>query len=124
MDRLDAPQARCRAGFARADVTPPVDIYHRLWGAARHERATGVHRPLTATALWLEPIDGGAARLILALDQCLLDRGDIAAIQAAVSQAVPRRPHQVHVACSHTHASGWMSRSRAPYPGGELIEPY
>jgi hypothetical protein len=126
MDRVEAPQTRCRTGFARADITPPVGIYHRLWGAALHERSTGVHRPLLATAMWLEPAeqDTGEAQLILALDQCLLDRGDIAAIQERVGQVVPLRPDQVHVACSHTHASGWMSRSRAPYPGGELIEPY
>ena len=126
MDRVEAPQTRCRAGFARADITPPVGIYHRLWGAALHERSTGVHRPLLATAMWIEPAepDTGNAQLILALDQCLLDREDIAAIQDRVGQVVPLRPDQVHVACSHTHASGWMSRSRAPYPGGELIEPY
>jgi hypothetical protein len=79
---------------------------------------------LVATGLWLEPIDSGDGRLILALDQCLLDREDIVAIQAEVSQAISLRPQQIHVACSHTHASGWMSRSRAAYPGGELIEPY
>jgi hypothetical protein len=124
MDRLDTPQVRCRAGFGRADVTPLVGIYHRLWGAAAHERSTGVHRPLLATGLWLEPIGGGDARLILAIDQCLLDREDVTAIKDRVSEATALRPDQVHVACSHTHASGWMSRSRAAFPGGELIEPY
>jgi hypothetical protein len=124
MDRLETPQSRCRAGFARGDITPPVGIYHRLWGAALHERSTGVHRPLLATALWMEPIEDGDAQLILALDQCLLDAADIAAIRSRVSQVVPISPGQVHVACSHTHASGWMSRSRAAFPGGELIGPY
>src|SRR5262245_520243 len=124
MDRVDTPQARCRAGFARADITPLVGIYHRLWGAAAHERSTGVHRPLTATALWLEPLAGDDARLIFALDQCLLGRENIAAIKSSVGEAVSLGPEQIHVACSHTHASGWMSRSRAAYPGGELIEPY
>ncbi|HKB05329.1 MAG TPA: hypothetical protein VKD90_24105 [Gemmataceae bacterium] len=109
MDRVDTPQARCRAGFARADITPLVGIYHRLWGAAAHERSTGVHRPLTATALWLEPL-AGDARLIFALDQCLLDREDIAAIRSRVGEAVSLGPEQIRVACSHTHASGWMSR--------------
>jgi len=126
MDRVETPQSRCRAGFARADITPPVGIYHRLWGAAQHERSTGVHRPLLATALWMEPIEAGTgdAKLILALDQCLLDAEDINAIRSRVAQVVPIAPGQVHVACSHTHASGWMSRSRTPFPGGELIGPY
>src|SRR5258708_34267686 len=101
MDRLETPQTRCRAGFARADITPPVGIYHRLWGAALHERSTGVHRPLTATAMWMEPESAESragvpasasagtqdrlkpglqrdsdATLIITLDQCFLDASD------------------------------------------------
>ena len=53
MPHVDTPQSLCRFGIDRGDVTPPVGIYHRLWGAATHERAAGVHRPLTATALVL-----------------------------------------------------------------------
>ena len=52
---VETPQSRCRAAAARCDITPPVGIYHRMWGAALHDRATGVHRPLEATLLWLEP---------------------------------------------------------------------
>jgi hypothetical protein len=123
MDHIDTPQTKCRAGFARTDITPPVGIYHRLWGAATHERSTGVHRPLTATALYLESPNGGDAQIIIGVDQCLLDAADIATIRARVGEATCANASQVHVACSHTHASGWMSRSREPYPGGELIGP-
>src|SRR5207253_771554 len=31
---------------------------------------------------------------------------------------------QVHIALSHTHGSGWMSRTRSHLPGGDLIGPY
>ncbi len=48
---VPSPTSRLRVGHARADITPPVGIYHRLWGAARHDRATGVHRPLLADVL-------------------------------------------------------------------------
>src|SRR5438105_8025614 len=61
MNHVDTPQTRCRAGVARCDITPPVGIYHRMWGAAVHDQATGVHRPLLATALWLEPLLAGRA---------------------------------------------------------------
>jgi hypothetical protein len=121
MNRVETPQARCRAGFARGDITPPVGIYHRLWGAALHERSTGVHRPLTATALWMASDD---TQLLFSLDQCLLDAEAIAAIRDAVRREVFLEAERIHVAVSHTHASGWMSRSRAAFPGGELIEPY
>lgn len=115
--RVVTPQARCRVGFARADITPPVGIYHRMWGAARHDRATGVHRPLTATALFLEPLGGGGRRIVLGLDHCILDGAEIDAVRERIGG-------DVAVSLSHTHGSGWMSRSRAALPGGDRIGPY
>lgn len=135
---VHTPQSRCRAGVARCDITPPVGIYHRMWGAALHDRATGVHRPLTATALWLQPHVAGTLRvpseasgtqsvpatLVLSLDHCILDRTEIVNIAAAVCRETTLLPDQVHVCLTHTHGSGLMSRSRANLPGGELIGPY
>ena len=122
--RVDAPQTRCRAGFGRADITPPVGIYHRMWGAALHDRATGVHRPLTATAMWLAPLTAGEPQLVLAVDHCLLDRAEIDRIAARIAEVVPLSAGQVHVAASHTHGASFMSRTRAHLPGGDLIGPY
>lgn len=124
--RLQTPQTACLAAVARADITPPIGIYHRMWGAARHDQATGVHRPLTATLLWLAPRtgDNSQALLIAALDHCILDALDVQLFQQAVAQAVQVRPEQVQIALSHTHGSGLMSRSRADQPGGEMIGPY
>ena len=45
------PTSRVRLGHARVDITPPVGIYHRMWGAARHDQSTGIHRPLLALSL-------------------------------------------------------------------------
>jgi hypothetical protein len=124
MDRVDTPQTRGRFGFARADITPLVGIYHRMWGAALHERSTGVHRPLTATAVWLAPPEGDDAAVVIGVDQCILDAADIEAIRRRVSALAPVRPDHVHVTLSHTHGAGWMSRSRECFPGGELIDAY
>jgi hypothetical protein len=126
MNRVDTPQTRCRAGAARGDITPPVGIYHRMWGAALHDKATSVHRPLLATLLWLEPASGDVAlaQLIVALDHCILDADEITRLRDAVGQAASIQPDQVHISLSHTHGSGWMSRSRAHFPGGELIGSY
>lgn len=123
--RVDTPQSVCRAGFARTDITPPVGIYHRMWGAARHERATGVHRPLTATALWLQAADDSAVKLVIGLDHCLLDPDEFRRIRETVADHLRILPaDDVHVAMSHTHGSAWMSRTRAHLPGGDLIGPY
>jgi hypothetical protein len=41
---LKASQGLCRAGLSRCDITPPVGIYHRMWGAATHDRSTGLRQ--------------------------------------------------------------------------------
>jgi len=122
--RVDTPQSRCRAGVARADITPPVGIYHRMWGAAMHDRATGVHRPLTATALWLQSVDTASHQLVIGLDHCLLDGAEFARLREHVGRAAAIPIDDVLISMSHTHGSAWMSRSRSHLPGGELIGPY
>jgi hypothetical protein len=126
MRTIKTPQTRCRAAVARCDITPSAGIYHRMWGAATHDRATGVHKPLLATLLWLEPVSGDRSQavIILALDHCILDQADVGLIQNAVAAAAGVQPRQVLVTLSHTHAAGLMSRSRSALPGGELIGPY
>ena len=54
---VPSPTSILRFGYAQGDITPPVGIYHRMWGAARHDKATGVHRPLLADVLILESSD-------------------------------------------------------------------
>lgn len=121
---VETPQSRCVAGFGRADITPPAGIYHRMWGAALHDRATGVHRPLTATALYLASADGADPRVVVGLDHCLLDRDEFDRVRDRVGRYVDIPPESVLVSMSHTHGSAWLSRSRAHLPGGDLIGPY
>jgi hypothetical protein len=122
-----APQARVIAGFARVDITPPVGMYHRMWGAAIHDRSTGVHRPLTGTVLWLQPREkakAGEAMLLIALDHCILERAVVDGIREATAHATGIPSSQVHVCLSHTHGAGFMARSRSDLPGGDMIGPY
>ncbi len=125
--RVNSPQSVCRFGVARGDVTPPVGIYHRMWGAARHDRSTGVHRPLTATAAVFQPIDAAAGeemQVVLAVDHCLLWAKDMDELLARVADATGLPRDGVTVAFSHTHAAGLMDSSRAHLPGGNLVAPY
>lgn len=128
MPHVETPQGLCRFGIARADVTPPVGIYHRMWGAATHERATGVHRPLTATALAFQAADGKLDRdqeqILVAVDHCLLGHREMSALLQTVSQLAGIGREQISVAFSHTHAAGLMGLDRAGLSGGELIAPY
>lgn len=126
MNAVLTPQARCRAAIARCDITPPVGIYHRMWGAALHDRATGVHRPLEATLLWLEPSEPGTGepQIIVALDHCILDAHEIRSIRQSIQAASNVASENILVTLSHTHGAGWMSRTRSELPGGELLGPY
>jgi hypothetical protein len=122
--RVETPQSSCKVGFARADITPPVGCYHRMWGASLHEQSTGIHKPLLATALWIESLDGVNRQVIIGLDHCLLDPVEFKSIREHVAKVVEIPAKEVHVAMTHTHGSAWMSRSRSHLPGGEMIGPY
>src|SRR5438128_11908926 len=107
MPHVDTPQSTCRFGIARCDITPPVGIYHRMWGAATHDRATGVHRPLTATALVFQAIHSppspATEQVIVALDHCLLWSPEIAELRETVCRTAGLASEQLLVAFSHTH---------------------
>jgi hypothetical protein len=126
MKQVDFPQTRCHVSVGQIDVTPPIGIYHRMWGAAAHDRAESIHRPLMATMLWMIPShnDRRQSMVIVAMDHCILDSADIVLIQQAVSEKLAVQANQVLVCLSHTHAAGLMSRTRRDCPGGEMIESY
>lgn len=115
-------------GIARCDITPPVGIYHRMWGAATHDRATGVHRPLTATAVVFHAADSDDAdefeQVLIALDHCLFWARDMEALLERISAETNIPRERLLVVFSHTHAAGLMDSERAHLPGGELIAPY
>lgn len=125
---VDFPQSQVRAGAARADITPPIGIYHRMWGAATHDRSTGVHRPLTATALALAPLDStDAARstvVFVGVDHCLFWAKEMQRMLAGIAAIADIPRDRIVVLFSHTHAAGLMDVERRNLPGGELIEPY
>jgi hypothetical protein len=124
---VESPHSLCRLGIARCDITPPVGIYHRMWGAASHERSTGVHRPLTATVAVFQPLDAGNAdelQVVLAVDHCLLWAKEMEELLARVAADTDLPREAITVAFSHTHGAGLMDTSRSHLPGGELIEPY
>jgi len=115
-------------GMARRDTTPPAGIYARMWGAAKHDVADGVHRPLSVTVLALQSREHGRPRLLVGLDIALL--GDLGGASDAyrvldpVRQALGLEPGELLVNCSHTHSAPWAAMSRSDLPGGELIGPY
>ena len=124
MKSVETPQGRCHAGIASCDITPPVGIYHRMWGAASHDRSTGVHRPLVATVLWIESHTGDAPLVIVGIDHCLFWAPEMNRMLDEVSHAASVPRDSLIFFFSHTHGAGLMGRERYELPGGDLIEPY
>ena len=113
-----------RAGVGRRDITPPVGIYARSWGAAAHDTAEGVHRPLLATALALSQGDEPPL-VLLGLDLgWWRSAADESAFVGAVTEATGLTPDRLIVAMSHTHAGPSVTLKDADKPGGELIAAY
>jgi Neutral/alkaline non-lysosomal ceramidase, N-terminal len=117
---------RCRFGVASRDVTPPVGIYARSWGAATHEAAEGVHRPFAATAAVFAPIAGdGPTLALVAVDlgwfQYPADEQDL---RAAIRHRTGLEEAALLISLSHTHAGPNVNSQLADKPGVELIQPY
>src|SRR5687767_2277489 len=97
------------AGVAREDITPPVGIYARNWGAAKHDVAEGIHLPLTATVLTMQA--DGAPLVLVALDlgwwKAVEDERHV---RHAVLEALRLDPARVMINMSHTHAGPATSR--------------
>ena len=116
----------CAFGVARRDVTPPVGIYSRSWGAATHDVAEGVHRPLTATAAVFAPLDGdGPTLALVALDIGWFQYApDGQAVIAEVMERTGLGEAEILIQMSHTHAGANTNSRLEGKPGAELIAPY
>lgn len=92
-----------RIGIAAVEITPPPGL--PLMGNFRDDYlARGVHDPLLAKAIVFEDGQGGRAGL-LALDVCMLDRGNVALIREAIGRLARVPPDRVLVHATHTHSA-------------------
>src|SRR5436190_5887730 len=128
VNQVRTPQSRCRFSLVWGDITPPPNIYHRMWGAAKHERATGIHRPLRATVAVFAPASGAERddelQIVLALDHCVLGAVEHEQLVSHVAKATGQPRAALLVVFSHTHGAGLMGLERASLPGGDLIPEY
>lgn len=119
------PTARLQLGLAIGDITPPADIYHRLWGAAKHDQATGIHKPLRASVIAFAPEAGSpAVHYLIALDLCLFRPPEMDEIRSNLIAQSGVTADRFTFTFSHTHSSGNFSRERSHLPGGNRIGPY
>ncbi len=112
-------------GVARDDITPPVGIYARNWGAATQDTAEGVHRPLTATALTLQQRPEDAPLVLISLDLgWWRSYRDEWYVRGYLLETLDLPPERVMLAFTHTHAGPVLCRDDNAKSGGDLIAPY
>ncbi len=122
--RLRHPEFRGRVGVARRAVTPPIGIYARAWGSAKHDVAEGTHRPLLATALVFQDGSGASELVVVTLDVVVLWQEEADTIRSAVLERLGLKPYQLILHPSHSHSTPFYLSRQVNKPGGHLIPPY
>ena len=110
-------------GIARTDITPPIGIYARNWGAAKHDLAETIHCPLTLTALTLSSSTDGPVQVFVDADlgwwkSPLIAERFLKRLQDALSL----NPANLIFALTHTHSGPPLMETNRSLPGGELLQ--
>lgn len=121
---LSHPEFHGRIGVARRDATPPIGIYARSWGSALHDVAEGVHRPLFASCLVFQDLNGGSELIFVTLDTMIFWQEEAVRQRAAILKKLDLQPHQLILHPSHSHSTPMLARKHADREGGHLIAPY
>lgn len=129
MNDRPAPQGHAEfggfVGVTRADITPPVGIFSRNWGAAKHDIATGIHQPLSVTALTMQAARDAAPCVLVAGDICWWRTGsDEEYVRQYVLDKTGLDAGRLMINCSHSHSVPAMSMNDVDKPGGHLIPIY
>jgi len=110
-----------RIGIARVDITPPVGISARNWGAAKHDVADSIHRPLTLTAMTLATTPGEQTMVYLDADlggwktpQTFRN------MQTRLLEAFSLTSANLIFALSHTHSAPLLMEPDESLPGNEI----
>lgn len=112
-------------GIARADVTPPVGIYSRNWGAAEHDTADSIHRPITVRVLTLATSPDDEPLILIDGDLGWwrpLELFEEVRDELLKEARVPRE--RLLFALSHTHAGAPLAKIDHDLPGVELLGPW
>lgn len=112
-------------GVSQTDITPPVGIYARNWGAATHEAAEGIHRPLMLTCVTFQTAREAEPLVLIGADLgWWRSSDDERFLRNGILEAVSLDPARLMFCLSHTHAGPSLSRDDASKEGGHLVEPY
>jgi len=116
------PSFSGRVGIARADITPPVGIYSRTWGAAEHDVAEGIHRSLTLSAMTFSTDDGGRTLVLVDADLSWWRPLEVfSAFQQRVLKELAIDSADFIFGITHTHAAPPLMVAEESLPGSKLL---
>lgn len=110
-------------GVAVRDITPPIGIYSRNWGAAAFDQAVAVHQPLLMQCLCF--FNEKEQMVLLTADLGWWKNAeDEYKIRKEILRHFNLAESEFIFALSHTHAGPSICAADAEQPGGKLIPPY
>lgn len=112
-----------RFGLAMRDITPPIGIYSRNWGASMFDQAVGVHQSLLMHSLCVVGSDTRTVLLTADLGWWK-NTDDELALRYALLEYFQLSKEQLIFALSHTHAGPSICSNDIHQPGGYLIPAY
>ncbi len=116
------PSFHGRIGIARTDITPPIGIYARNWGAAKHDVACTIHRHLTLSVLTLTALNGGQLMVFVDADLGWWKTPlTYKKFSARLLETLKLEPANLIFALSHTHAGPPLMDADDSLPGSELL---
>ncbi|TWU17153.1 hypothetical protein Pla52o_54920 [Novipirellula galeiformis] len=111
-----------RIGLARVDITPPIGIYSRNWGAAKHDVAESIHRPLSLTAISLAVNEGDPPLVLIDADLGWWKTPETSIqFRRRLLETLSLDSAQLIFALTHTHAGPPLMQADDSLPGSDLL---
>ena len=112
-------------GVAQEDITPPIGIYSRNWGASKYDVAEGIHRPIMLTCLTFQSSKQEKPLVLISADLGWWKSSeDEWFLRNGILEALSLTPPELMLCLSHTHSGPSIYREDASKPGGQFIEQY
>jgi hypothetical protein len=112
-------------GISQVDITPPVGIYFRNWGAGFQGAARGVHLPLKLTCISFKNKEKEKPLLLISADFGVWVNGEEGQkFRTAIADAMNLSSADLMFSLTHTHSGPILSKDESDKPGGQLIDSY
>ncbi len=109
-------------GIARVDITPPIGIYARNWGAAKHDVASSIHRPLSLSVLTLSPMTSGSPMVFVDADLGWWKTPlTYHKFSSRLQKTLKLESSNLIFALSHTHSGPPLMDADDSLPGSDLL---